>query len=341
VITAQTWDTVALGYGPGINDQGQCGDCYLNSAANVCASAQMVAGVAPKGSAFQLSIQYLLDCHSELGGCGGGDEYQVSQLIQTSGCPSMAQYSGQGQNPGNCKGTTGMQMYTVSGLMMCSTGTGVANTQDIKNCIAANGYASVAVAAGEDWDSYQAGQVLTGTNTSVNHAVGIVGWKTSGTTTIWKGQNSWGTSWGDGGYFWIQEGADSIGTEAYVAIVTPVTPPPPPVPPGPTPPTPPGPTPAPGAATTLIINNAMAAGTYEIAPQGNLAAWQNVQQAVQASPVLQQAMQGKAPGMEPPLLTPTVQPSLDAKRLDALEAGMLRLTDSFLELQRTIQGKPK
>jgi hypothetical protein len=327
VINDATWDAVALGYGPAINDQGQCGDCYLNSGANVCASAQLIAGQAPKNSGFQLSIQWLLDCHGELGGCGGGDEYQVAQLIQTDGCPSMKDYAGQGQTPAKCGPTTGMKLYMVTSLAMCSSTQGVANTQDIKNCIAAYGYVSVAVAAGADWDSYQAGQVLSGNSTEIDHAVGLVGWKTTGTTTVWKLQNSWGQGWGDNGYAWINEGADCVGTEAFAAIATPVVPPPPPPGPGP------GPAPGPpGTATSMTISGAILPGTYEISTTGTLAAVQA------AAGTLNGILGGQPSGktnQEPPLM-----PKIEL-RLKANEEAMGRLADAVLKLQTTIEGKGK
>lgn len=222
VITAPKWNTVSLGYGPAINDQGSCGDCYINSGCNVCASAQMVSGVTAKGSGFQLSFQYFLDCQN-VGGCNGGDEYQVAQIVMNSGAPSAAQYSGPGQSPGTCQSTTGMQLYTVSSLLMCSDTQGVANTQDIKNCVAAYGYVSVAVAANDDWDAYQPGTIMNGPadDDGINHAIGIVGWDDTTSPPSWIVQNSWGTSWGNQGYANVGYGAYSIGTEAFAAIAGP------------------------------------------------------------------------------------------------------------------------
>lgn len=245
---------------PPIGDQGPCGNCYDWSGTKLCSAAQMAAGVVKAGSKFMLSVQWSMDYHPELGGCDGGDEYQVAQIIQSGGAPSVADYPGAGQGPGQKKPTTGMTLYTVSSLVYCDpnqTDQGVASIQSIKNCVLAYSYVSVAVAAGNDWDSYGGG-TLTGNSTSINHAVGITGWDDNhdngdGTKGAWLLDNQWGTSWGNNGRAWIKYGAEQVGTEAFVALVN-APPPPPPLPIPPTPPAPPPPTGA-GFTGTLTYSN--------------------------------------------------------------------------------------
>lgn len=56
---------------------------------------------------------------------------------------------------------------------------------------------------------------LTGAS-ATDHGVVIVGWDDnkaySGGTGCWRVKNSWSTSWGDGGYFWIAYGSALIGS---------------------------------------------------------------------------------------------------------------------------------
>lgn len=254
VATQTVYDARVLGIIPPVGNQGQCGNCYMWSGCKVCSSAQMAAKVMPQDGKFMLAPSYGLDCHSDLGGCNGGDEYQVAQLIQSSGWPSLAQYGGDGQNPGRCKPTTGMTLYTVSSVVMVGSQSGIAATQDIKNYLAVYGYVSVAGDASTDWWNNGTGTDV-GTGTSIDHAIGLVGWDDGhdngdGSKGAWVMQNNWDTSWGtncantanptpteSGGYGWMKYGADSIGTEAFVAIAasgpvppTPPTPPTPPVP---------------------------------------------------------------------------------------------------------------
>ncbi|CAF1053436.1 unnamed protein product [Rotaria sordida] len=66
---------------------------------------------------------------------------------------------------------------------------------------------------------------VNGCSTSVrssNHAVVIVGYGVDKTTGMpyWKARNSWGPSWGDGGYFRIQRGVNMYGIEAGAFYIT-------------------------------------------------------------------------------------------------------------------------
>jgi hypothetical protein len=218
----------------------------------------MNAGIKPLGSGFMLSVQKMLDCNTDLGGCDGGDEYQVAQEIQSGGCPSFADYTGAGQNPNRCHSTTTMPTFTVSQLVYVDpnqTSQGVASTQSIKNAVLAFGYVSVAADA-SNWDNLGANGTITGRGTSIDHAIGCTGWDDNhdngdGTKGAFIVDNQWGAGWGitiSGvpGRAWIKYGADSFGTGAFVAIATNPNPPAP-VPPGPIPPAPvpPGPTPVP------------------------------------------------------------------------------------------------
>jgi C1A family cysteine protease len=266
VATQATYDARITGWIPPPGDQNGCGDCYLHSGVKTCACAQVAGGIIKPSTTnpFMLSVQEMLDCHGDLGGCGGGDEYSVAQAIQSSGVCSMADYAGPGSSPGNCQSVTGKTLYTVTNLVFADpaqTNQGVASTQSIKNAILAYGYVSVAGAAGGWSDPGQNG-TITGNDNSIDHAIGLVGWDDThdngdGSKGAWVMQNQWG-QWGGScansayptptpahsiGYAWIKYGADSIGTEAFIAIAgsgpTPV--PPTPVPPTPIPPVPPVP----------------------------------------------------------------------------------------------------
>jgi Hom_end-associated Hint len=253
-----------------------CGNCYMWSGCKACSAAQMTAGIAKPGSGFMLSVQCMLDTYSSLGGCNGGDEYQVCQQIQSAGCPSVVQYPGAGQSPGPAQPTANMTMYSISSIVYCDpnqTNQGVASTQSIKNAILAYGYVSVAVAAGSRSDGTT---TIVGNDTSVDHAVGATGWDDAhdngdGSKGAFVLDNQWGSGWGTTisgtpGRAWIKYGADAFGTEAFICLVNgPPVPPGPPTPPPvpPVPPTPPTP-PTPGSGINIFVPTGTPDGQYTV-----------------------------------------------------------------------------
>ncbi len=60
---------------------------------------------------------------------------------------------------------------------------------------------------------------------AVNHAVDIIGWKPyklgNKTREAWLIRNSWGSSWGDRGFMWIDFDTDNIGVDASFCVPTP------------------------------------------------------------------------------------------------------------------------
>ena len=56
------------------------------------------------------------------------------------------------------------------------------------------------------------------------HAVTIIGWGTENNTDYWTVQNTWGSSWGEQGYFRIVRGVNAIGMEDQAVSASVVVP---------------------------------------------------------------------------------------------------------------------
>ena len=54
-----------------------------------------------------------------------------------------------------------------------------------------------------------------------NHVVVIVGYGEENGVKYWIVKNSWGTSWGEDGYFRIRRGTDELGIESLAVYAVP------------------------------------------------------------------------------------------------------------------------
>jgi C1A family cysteine protease len=267
-IAAAQFDCVALGWTCPVLDQASCGSCWDFSGTEMVTSAFIKPGLQKNDGSFILSPQYTLDCYSN-GGCNGDDNTTVLQHAQATGLPTQQAYGPYVGNIQRCQFKSSMQLYQISNWGYCTSGNdeGVANTADIKAAMVQYGGIGCAVAADNAFENYQAGTVFDATTSqSIDHDVFLVGWDdTKGKNGAWKMQNSWNTSWGNGGYMWIGYGVNLIGTEAVWCTVAAPTPPPPgPTPPSPVPPGPTPPPPTPGQPLTVTFDAALPDGDFVI-----------------------------------------------------------------------------
>ena len=69
-----------------------------------------------------------------------------------------------------------------------------------------------------DFDEYQPGEIYSHKSGSIVglHSVKIVGWGEKENVKYWTVQNSWGSNWGDHGFFKIVRGEDDCMFESQV-----------------------------------------------------------------------------------------------------------------------------
>jgi cathepsin F len=187
-----------------VKNQQQCGSCWtFSTAENIEGQWQ----IKNKNTVLSLSEQWVVDCsHACLqsepdlcnGGCGGGLPWLAyADIISNKGLPLESAYPYTGEQ-GTCQ----------SGLpdaAVISNWTALSTDQtQIMTYLANNGPLSITLNAGLLF-SYSSG-IITGSpdscpNSGSDHAVLLVGYDSS--QDFWIVKNSWGSDWGENGYFRI------------------------------------------------------------------------------------------------------------------------------------------
>lgn len=196
-----------------IKDQGQCGSCWTFGAAGAIESALKISG----GPLTALSEQNLLDCETQYSsGCNGGSFTGAWQYVKNNGgIDTMASYPYEGVQK-TCRYNAANSGATVGGWSNVATNEGALAT--------AVATTPVVVGIRGDLQSFQFYKSGTysdsACNASINHAVIAVGYDTDATGNFWIIRNSWGTSWGKGGYANMTRGVNMCGIANQAAFPT-------------------------------------------------------------------------------------------------------------------------
>ena len=172
-----------------------------------------------------LSEQYLIDCaYGQNGarGCNGANPFSYPKWLPTKGghLPHENSYKYLGSSPKlNCKSAP-KKMWN-SGAKVSKTAVDwKCNETKLKSLIYAKGAVSITVYAAENsFKNYKSGvynkckSVKEG-----NHQVLAVGWGTENGKKYWLVKNSWGTNWGEKGYFKIERGSNIQNTNGKTGM---------------------------------------------------------------------------------------------------------------------------
>ena len=198
-----------------VRDQGNCGSCWAFATAAGVESATLIGRGTP-GKGIDLSEQVLVSC-SGAGSCDGGYIDGAAQFATTKGLPAEGCYP-YTQTNGNCG-------YACGGWKQCSARifdwswvtTGYPSVTALKSALT-SGPIAVTFRVYRDFYYYGGGiYSYSWGEYRGNHAVLLIGYNDASQSFTVK--NSWGTGWGEAGYFriaysqasnWINFGSYSI-----------------------------------------------------------------------------------------------------------------------------------
>jgi len=196
-----------------VRDQAHCGSCWAFSASEVLSDRVAIATGKPSPV---LSPEDMVSCDTGDMGCNGGQLARAWSYLENTGIVTDSCFpygAGQGKAPKCQSKCADSEQFTKTKAKSTYAISGAAN---MMKEISTHGPIQVAFMVYKSFMNYKSGvyskhfwELLP----EGGHAVKIVGYGSAGGKDYWIVANSWGTTWGEEGFFRIQRGGNACGIE--------------------------------------------------------------------------------------------------------------------------------
>jgi cathepsin C len=202
--------------------QGDCGSCYTISTVNMLSARNRIRRGSPGGE--QFSIKFPLYCSEYNQGCDGGYGFLQSKWSEDVGLVPEHCHPFEGSDQcGVAAGcNVGTKRYRATNHHYVGGFYGASREDNIREELVNGGPVVMSFEPTEDFMYYKGGVYKSGPGhiheewEQVDHAVLLIGYGEDKGAPYWTMQNSWGTDWGEQGFFRMARGHDESSCESIV-----------------------------------------------------------------------------------------------------------------------------
>ncbi|QDL57023.1 V-CATH [Dione juno nucleopolyhedrovirus] len=185
-----------------VKTQGMCGACWAFATLGSLESQFAI----KYNRLINLSEQQLIDCDSVDAGCEGGLLHTAYEAIMEMGGVQVEHDYPYERRNGDCRVDTAKFVVNVKKCYRYIT----VLEEKLKDLLRIVGPLPVAIDA-SDIVNYKRGIIRYCSNHGLNHAVLLVGYAVENGVPYWILKNTWGTDWGEQGYFRVQQNINACG----------------------------------------------------------------------------------------------------------------------------------